>query len=145
MSQIKTKQQLNPFQGPLSREAQSVGKTYGERRLKQAGLAPKATLTQRPMDKFSHQAGRGGVADFDPKATYRAARRFSDGAPYRPAAINRIQEGTAPQASRTGPPSTDAILHFLERIIATPQLHSAQAIRRASFQGNPVRPKKAGV
>ncbi|MFH0799586.1 MAG: hypothetical protein V2A66_05320 [Pseudomonadota bacterium] len=139
---IKTKQQANPFQGPLSQPAQTVGRTYGERRLGQAGMQPAQTVARKPVDQFSPSGKKASeIATFDPKATYKAARKFSNGAPYRPAIINHLQNGTAPQktSSEVKRPSNNACLNFLAKVINDPTLHSAQAIRKAAFHGAPVK------
>lgn len=130
-SHIRTKQPQNPIQNRITPQAQTVGQTYGERRANGAQTPTARPAQARPVDQFAGKAQTGGgLPAFDANATYRTAKRFAAGSPYRPALLNRIQDGTAPvQTSEVQRPSDNAILNFLDRVIQKPELHSQCSIR----------------
>lgn len=128
---------------PQNQQA-SVGQTYGERR-ERFQSQPTQVATQRPqapkpLDKFagiSNKKNKGGLAGlgFAANATFRAARRFSSGAPYKRPLHDHIEKGTAPVAGHKNPPSDNAILNFLDRVIKTSAPNARIARNRAIKQG----------
>ncbi len=130
----------------------SVGQTYGERRA-HFQSQPTQVATQRPqapkpLDKFagiSTKKNKGGLAGlgFAANATFRAARRFSSGAPYKRPLHDHIEKGTAPVAGHKNPPSDNAILNFLDRVIKTSPTNPRIARNKAVKQGTaPVNSKQ---
>lgn len=134
MSNIKTKQ---PFQLPAQQQAR-VGQTWEERKafLARGGgeVAPARQAPARHVDQFL----RGGkkpetVGHFDPKATFRKARMHFMGAPFRPSAVEHLQNGTAPlKAWRVGRQWTDEEnLRLLNLVIGNPVYANKRTIQRA--------------
>lgn len=130
-SHIRTKQPQNQFQSHISGQARTVGQTYGERRANPVSPQTTRPAQPRPADQFTKKSEtRGNLPAFDANATYRSARRFAAGAPYRPVLLDRVQEGSAPvKTAEVKKPSDNAILNFLDKIIEKPELHSQRSIR----------------
>lgn len=121
----------------------SVGQTYGERRERVQSqptqVATQRPQAQKPLDKFagiSNKKNKGGLAGlgFAANATFRAARRFSSGAPYKRPLHDHIEKGAAPVAGHKNPPSDKAILNFLNKVIDTSQVSPRIARNRAIKQ-----------
>jgi hypothetical protein len=147
MSNIKTKQ---PFQLP-SQQQNRVGQTWETRKafLAQGGGRAAPTARQAPQ-KHVDQFLKGGkkpetVGQFDPQAMYRKARMHFMGAPSRPAAVEHLQNGTAPKT--VGRQWTDdENLHFLQRVSDTPVYATKRSIQKAAAAAKTVnKPAAAGV
>ena len=83
------------------------------------------------------------VAGFDANATYRTARKFANGDPYRPAKVHNLEQGTTLKPATLKPPSNNALLNFLERVITTPEMHNPKNVRQSAFAGAPVQSQKS--
>ena len=138
MANIKTKQQ-HPFQ-TLAQPKATVGNTYGARR---TGLTPTPQAQARqavakPIDRFAQGSSKkvGDLSQFNANATYRAARvRFRDG---KPAAIHSLENGLKPiklSQKPVTPPSDNAILNFLDKVITDPTYASSKNAAVASKAG----------
>ncbi|HPQ80831.1 MAG TPA: hypothetical protein PLZ86_03805 [bacterium] len=123
MANIKTKQQ-HPFQNAAQPRA-TVGNTYGARRnvsmnSPQAQARPAAA---KPLDRFSKAGVKrtGDLSRFNANATFRTAKmRFHEG---KPAVMHSLEKGLRPvklSEKPVTPPSDNAILNFLDKVISDP-------------------------
>ncbi|MFH1829480.1 MAG: hypothetical protein ABH871_01720 [Pseudomonadota bacterium] len=107
----------------LQQQQGRVGNTYGERRNNDSFPTTQRPQASKPLDKFAGIANNAntknktGLAGFAANATFQAARRFSSGAPYKRPLHDHIEKGTAPARGHKQPPSDNAILNFLDRVI----------------------------
>ena len=137
------KSRRNPFNGPLASHPKTVGNTYGTRRNLQNTTSQKPTTIRKPVDKFNRpKTARRTTEKFNPKALYRKGSYDSPGA-YKSAMLRHVEQGKARKkhfASRelagttqsiALKPSDNAMINFLDRIIATPSLHNTRNIRKS--------------
>jgi hypothetical protein len=121
----------------------SVGQTIGERRTnsQQPAQASNASVgtPARHKDSFhqNNAAKAQGLAGFASNATFRIARKFASDSPFKPAKVERLEQGTLSRSREVQPPSDDAMVRFLDRIIATepekPRARAAQLSQRPAL------------
>jgi len=122
---------------------QSVGSNYGDRmkfnKLQQPVSAP-AQAPSRHVSEFSSDK-KMDASQFGPNATYKAQRRQTvDG--FKPAMLQHFEDGKIPQ-SRSGIPSDEALLNFLDRVSSislAPAVKSSMAARTMPSKSKFVRP-----
>lgn len=102
-----------------------VGGSYGERRAVMQNPASHVNVqkpaVQKPQDKFSNSGtDKRNVDSFTPNANFRRqAPVTAPGIPYKRAMHDHVERGSAPVNSGKNPPSDDAILRFLDKVIAS--------------------------
>lgn len=103
-------------------------------------MPPASQAIQKPVDQFSQLPKRQGLNAFDPNATYKAARRFTN-VPYKLSHQHLVEEGLFPKSSevKVRKPSDPTILAFLNKVIDTPGMHNPRSVSKATSQGNPVK------
>ncbi|OGQ23625.1 MAG: hypothetical protein A3I05_06370 [Deltaproteobacteria bacterium RIFCSPLOWO2_02_FULL_44_10] len=110
---------MDPLKG------KKVGGDYGSRRkvLSESSHQVARSAGQRHPQALASETHKKGA--FGTNATYKQGKLSGAGSPYKRSLHHHLEAGTAPtQSSSAKPPSTKAILSFLDRIIADDQLSS---------------------
>ena len=112
---------MDPFKG------KKVGNDYGSRR-KVLSESPQQIARTASQRRTSSRDAEISSALHN-SATYKKGRISGTGAPYKRSLQHHVEAGTAPtQSASIAPPSTKAILSFLDRVISDDRVSSQASI-----------------
>jgi len=133
----------NPFQPPNAHLPQTVGTNYGDRTKYQKAqqVSPTAPQPRAPQDQFNKDK-KVNASQFASNVDYKTQRRFASA--YKPTLLDAMEHGSIPRAKKTGIPSDEKILNFLDRVINTqpPPLTRSIAARTAPTKAQFIKPTR---